>query len=333
MATGYEQILGMIQQKNQKEVSEVSSGLIYGNNSRNSETLVKPPGFQAGRLEVSGERGPSTSLIKENPEWVTEVFDLAVSGQLTEPKPVSVKPAYSDILGHGVWFCPDQETADKKRPDLAFTPGELIAIVPLLAENRELAATLISAKRISGGTIMDSSLLGSPPAEHHSPQEDSDDCQAPDADIPFDPAVPLDQNSPPDREKEDNVQAARELPAPGQHLVRIVKVLGYLHNFPEYTGHRARLEMEILEGPDAGKIVVDNVSMPHPEESKGMIHRRNRIACRLGLIEWGARGPVQVNWKEIEGKICYVDLAYKDLSGRKVLIVDNYELLASAGEV
>jgi hypothetical protein len=264
-----------------------------------------------------------------NREWVAEAFDLAVSGQLTEPKPVSVNPDYSDILGHWVWFCPDQETADKKRPDLAFTPGELVAIVPLLAENRELAATLISAKRIFGGTIMDSSLSDLPPAEHHGPQEDV----APDADVPFDPAVPLDQNFPPDREKEDTVQAARELPAPGQHLVKIVNVLGYLHNFSQYVGPRVRLEMKILKGPDAGKIVVDNVSQPHPEESKGMLNRRIRIACRLGLIEWGARGTVRVDWREVRGKICYVDLAYKDLGGRKILVVDNYELLASAGEV
>ena len=62
-----------------------------------------------------------------------------------------------------------------------------------------------------------------------------------------------------------------------------------------------------------------------------MLHRRVRIACRLGLIPWRDKGTVQVNWKLLEGVTCWVDAAYKSLGGRKVLTVDNYELLNKDG--
>ena len=122
------------------------------------------------------------------------------------------------------------------------------------------------------------------------------------------------------------MQAARELPAPGQHLVKIVNVLGYLHNFREYTGPRACMELEILEGPDAGKILVDNISLSHPLESKGLLHRRVRIGCRLGLIPWGSKETVQVNWKSLEGLTCWVDIVHKEFKGHKYTMVDNYQL-------
>ncbi len=115
-------------------------------------------------------------------------------------------------------------------------------------------------------------------------------------------------------------------PGEGRHLVKIKKVQGYLYNFGEYTGPRARLWMEILEGPDAGKIVVDNVSMPHPLESKGMKHRRLRIAYRLGLIQWGTKETVEVNWKGLEETVCSVNVAEKSLGGRTVVTVDGYQL-------
>ena len=111
------------------------------------------------------------------------------------------------------------------------------------------------------------------------------------------------------------------LPKTGKYLVRIVNVMGYLHNFPEYTGPRARIEMEIMEGPDAGKILVDNVSLLHPKESRGMFLRRLRIAKRLGLITRGPNGEIiqQGGWKLLQGIVCLVDLAYKNLGGRTVL--------------
>ena len=117
-----------------------------------------------------------------------------------------------------------------------------------------------------------------------------------------------------------------EPPGEGRHLVKIEKVRGYLHNYEEYLGPRARMWLKVLEGFDAGKTLVDNVGLFHPNESKGMLHRRVRIACRLGLIPWGAKGTVQVNWKLLEGVTCWVDVTYKTFGGRKVLTVDNYEL-------
>jgi len=113
---------------------------------------------------------------------------------------------------------------------------------------------------------------------------------------------------------------------PGRHLVKIISVRGYMHNFQDYFGPRARLKMKVLEGPDAGKFLFDNISMFHSKESKGMLQRRVRIAYRLGLIPWGAQGEVKVNWKLLEEKICGVNVAYKNLGGHKVLTVDNYEL-------
>ena len=115
-------------------------------------------------------------------------------------------------------------------------------------------------------------------------------------------------------------------PTEGRHLVKIKKVRGYLHNFGEYMGPRARMWLEILEGPDTGKLLFDNVSLPHPKESNGMNLRRMRIAYRLGLIPRGTEGTIQINWKNLEGVVCWVDMAYKTLGGRIVPMVDNYEL-------
>jgi hypothetical protein len=84
--------------------------------------------------------------------------------------------------------------------------------------------------------------------------------------------------------------------------------------------------LEILTGPATGKLFFDNISLPHPKESKGMLHRRVRIGHRLGLIPWGTKGTVQVNWTHLEGVVCWVDVTYKTFGRRKVPIIDNYEL-------
>lgn len=111
--------------------------------------------------------------------------------------------------------------------------------------------------------------------------------------------------------------------SPGRHLVKIISVRAYMHSFQEYAGPRARLKFEVLEGPDAGKFLFDNVSLPHPKESDGMNLRRVRIAVRLGLIPWGTKGIIQVNWKLLEGVVCWVDIAYKTIGGRQVLTLDR----------
>jgi hypothetical protein len=90
---------------------------------------------------------------------------------------------------------------------------------------------------------------------------------------------------------------------PGRHLVKIINVRGYMHNFQEYVCKRARLTFKVMEGPDAGKFLFDNLSLPHPQESKGMCQRRVRIAYRLGLIPRGTEGTFQINWKLLEGVV------------------------------
>ncbi|MBU4232789.1 MAG: hypothetical protein L6277_04765 [Desulfobacterales bacterium] len=321
MATGYEKILALIDKKNEKVVSEVSPRINNGFYSINSETSLKPRGFQAAGPEVSGGQATSPSLPDEAPDWIEEIIDLTVTGQLTEAVPVSVKPDYQHILGEGVWFCPDLTTAEGKTPDLAFTSEELPIIIPLIIENKELASTLVSAKRIFGGTIIDSSLLDLPPAEHHDGQAGAEDRPEPGED------APLDQDTSHHQDGGGTPSPRKGLPSRGRHLVIIRTVKAYLQNFPEYTGPRARIVMAIMDGPDAGKIIVDNVSLPHPEESKGMLQRRVRLACRLGLVAWGTQGTVQINWKSLQGLFCRVDLVYKNLGGGEFLTVGNYELI------
>jgi hypothetical protein len=322
MITGYEKILALIDKKNEKVVSEVSPRINNGINLINSETTLKPQGFRAAGLSVSGEHPVSPSLPDEGPDWIEEIIELALAGQLTEAVIVPVLPAYQNILGPRVWFCLDLTTAEVKTPDLAFTSEELIVIIPLLIENRELAATLVSAKRIFGGTIIASSLSDLSPIEPH-------DCQAGAEDKPH-PGVhaPLDQDTYHHQDSGGTPSPRKGVPSPGRHLVIIRSVKGYLHNFPEYTGPRTRIEMEIMEGPDVGKILVDNVSLLHPKESRGMLLRRLRIAKRLGLITRGPMGEIiqQGGWKLLKGVVCWVDVAYKTLGGRKIPMVDNYEL-------
>jgi hypothetical protein len=321
MTTGYEKILALIDKKNEKEVSEVSPRISNGNNSINSETTLKPQGFRAAGLSVSGEHPVSPSLPDEGPDWIEEIIELALAGQLTEAVIVPVLPAYQNILGPRVWLSLDLTTAEVKTPDLAFTSEELIVIIPLLIENRELAATLVSAKRIFGGTIIASSLSDLSPVEHHDGQAGAEDKPHPGVD------APLDQDTYHHQDSGGTPSPRKGVPSPGRHLVIIRTVKAYLHNYPDYTVVRARLWMEIQAGPDSGKILVGNIShQPHPKESKGMAQRRLRIAYRLGLISRGTELTIQINWKLLEGTICWVDVAYKTLGGRKVLTVDNYEL-------
>ncbi len=87
--------------------------------------------------------------------------------------------------------------------------------------------------------------------------------------------------------------------------------------------------MEIIEGPAAGKTIIDRISLPHPMESQWKVQRRVRIAYRLGLIERGTKETVNLNFKALEGKICWIDLILKEFQGRRILIVANYSRLTA----
>lgn len=281
------------------------------------------------RQEVSGEQRISYSPTHEDPAKIKEIIELTLTGQLTAAVLVPVLPAYQDLLDQIVWFCPDQETAEEKAPNLAFISEELEVIIPLLIENREFASTLISAKKIFGGTIKDPSLSDLAAATPYYSYAESEDFKNTEKDETFDPAISQYQyqNNWIHRDREGGVQPPHGgQPTEGRHLVRVIRVLGFLHSFPDYTAPRARIVMEILEGIDVGKTIVDNVSLPHPKESKGMLQRRVRIACRLGLIPWRAKGTVQVNWKSLQGVICWVDVIHRKFKGHQYAIVDNYQL-------
>ena len=87
----------------------------------------------------------------------------------------------------------------------------------------------------------------------------------------------------------------------GEHLALVKKVGGYLHNFKDYTGPRAKVQLQIIDGPDKGKVLYDDISLPHPQESQGSQNRRILIGSRMGLIVKGSKDASKVNWKVLEG--------------------------------
>jgi hypothetical protein len=130
----------------------------------------------------------------------------------------------------------------------------------------------------------------------------------------------------------DTVPSSHGQPAaglqPGRHLVEIISVRGVKWNFKDYVGVQARIKMKVLEGPDTGKLIFDNTPMPHPKQSHRVKYRHLCIASGLGLIPWGAKGTIQVNWKSLEGVVCWVDVSYREFKGRQYVNLDNYELCA-----
>jgi hypothetical protein len=96
----------------------------------------------------------------------------------------------------------------------------------------------------------------------------------------------------------------------GKHLVEIEKVAGYLHNFKEYSGPRAKLKMRVLAGPDAGKYLYDDLNLPHLQEKAGNQNRRLLIASRLGLVPKGTKTAVGINWKLLEGRPAVVTVVH-----------------------
>jgi hypothetical protein len=85
------------------------------------------------------------------------------------------------------------------------------------------------------------------------------------------------------------------------HLCVVKKIKGYNHDFDKYTGPRAKVMLQVIEGPDKGKMQHDDITLPHPEASQGSQNRRVLIASRIGLIEKGSKDVVNVNWKALEG--------------------------------
>lgn len=88
----------------------------------------------------------------------------------------------------------------------------------------------------------------------------------------------------------------------GKHLATVKKVGGYLHNFQNYTGPRAKVQLQIKEGPDKGKFLYDDITLPHPQESDGSRNRRLLIASRMGLIVKGSKDTQTVSWAVLTGR-------------------------------
>ena len=108
-------------------------------------------------------------------------------------------------------------------------------------------------------------------------------------------------------------------PAEGQHLATIISVKGYMQNFANYTGPRAKGGRPFDEGADKGKFVYDDINLPHGQEKDGNVKRRALITSRMGLITKGTHETVQVNWKALEGRdvLITVEHAYLKRTGRR----------------
>lgn len=98
----------------------------------------------------------------------------------------------------------------------------------------------------------------------------------------------------------------------GKHLATIRKIGGYLHNFSTYTGPRAKVQFQIKEGPDKGKVLYDDITLPDPREADGSRNRRILIASRMGLIPRGSKETHQVNWKVLEGRDVLITVEHSD---------------------
>jgi hypothetical protein len=107
--------------------------------------------------------------------------------------------------------------------------------------------------------------------------------------------------------------------AEGQHLMNVISVKGYMQNFKDYTGPRAKVKLLIKEGADKGKFVYDDINLPHPQEKDGNVKRRALIASRMGLIPKGTHDTVKVQWKDLEGKDALITVihAYSEKDGKK----------------
>jgi hypothetical protein len=240
------------------------------------------------------------------------LWNQMLEGSLKEPKLVTILPKFQGILGERVWFLPAGALSDTGRPELLFYREELIEIVPLLIDSPEYASILVTAKQVFGGVLTDSSEeeatgLNLDPnhtdSEHQIPQQG-------------------------DEYQKVNKTQENGIPPEGVYQVKIEQVRARLKNFGDYAGPQARMEMNIIEGPEAGKTLLDSIALPHPLETEGRRKRRVRIGLRLGLIskEDFGKEEVKVNWKLLTGTCCSVEVVHKTYNGRVFPMVNNYQL-------
>jgi hypothetical protein len=103
--------------------------------------------------ELSQQDLPDPESV-ENLEELQEVLESAFAGKLTKAVRLPVSTRFQAVLGTDfVWLCPNRMDAEKI-PGLAFAAHELSTIVPMVHENPELAAKLIMAKDVLGGTFV-----------------------------------------------------------------------------------------------------------------------------------------------------------------------------------
>lgn len=111
--------------------------------------------------EFEKRRGfnPPIAVHKKNyelPRDTWQVLALAFSGRLQYSCLIPVLPQYQIVFGEAIWLCPDEDKAQDKQRDgqsVAFTPDELMDIIPIAAQDLEGAASIVAAKRAFGGII------------------------------------------------------------------------------------------------------------------------------------------------------------------------------------
>lgn len=81
-----------------------------------------------------------------------------------------------------------------------------------------------------------------------------------------------------------------------------------------------------MDGPDVGKILVDNISLSHPQEPEGRRKRRLLIAYKLGLVAKYDNEKKNIDWKSLQGISCRVDVVHKTYKGRVFPMVNKYQL-------
>ena len=132
----------------------------------------------------------------------------------------------------------------------------------------------------------------------------------------------------------DGIEGGGKL-SPGTHLCLVKKIGGYLHNFKTYTGPRAKVFLQVIEGPDKGKTQYDDITLPHPMEADGSRNRRVLIGSRMGILQKGSKDTAQVNWKVLEGRqvLITVEDTVSEKNGKTYSNVkyDGWQDLAAKG--
>lgn len=98
---------------------------------------------------------PKSRNLLETTEDTWQVLALAFAGGLRHSCLIPVLADYQAVFGECIWLCPDEDKAQVKQQEgqVAFTPDELMDIIPIAAHDPVGAAGMVAAKRLFSGII------------------------------------------------------------------------------------------------------------------------------------------------------------------------------------